>query len=150
MALAPFHHQPAVIKQLLGKFYGTLHVTKKGVLPTAPRPVVVVDDDALLEAMLWRAVPDLKHILIRLVPSYSRRKCFQEGIHRSVPDIVRSLLEPGLFQQLYRLFVNRLGSQPLLRFRNPLIHYGAQTFFIVDLGTGRPPETIGPTAGNCL
>ncbi|KAK9345037.1 hypothetical protein V1522DRAFT_408484, partial [Lipomyces starkeyi] len=84
----PFHHQPAVIKQLLGKSFFTLHVLKKGVLPTAPQPVLAVDDDALLEALLSRAVRDLKRLLIVLVPSCSRRKGLEEVIHRSVPDVV--------------------------------------------------------------
>ncbi|KAK9358955.1 hypothetical protein V1504DRAFT_364150, partial [Lipomyces starkeyi] len=121
VACDPFHHQPVVIKQLLGKFFGTLHVPKKGVLPTAPQPVLAVDDDAFLEADSARAVPDLKRLLIRLVPRYSRRKCFQEVVHRSVPDIVRCLLKPGFVRQLYRLLVDRPGSQRLLRFRDPLI-----------------------------
>ncbi|KAK9348100.1 hypothetical protein V1522DRAFT_434494 [Lipomyces starkeyi] len=56
MACDPFHHQPAVIKQLLGKFFGTLH------------PVLAVDDDALLEAFLSRVVRDLKRLLIVLGP----------------------------------------------------------------------------------
>ncbi|KAK9388606.1 hypothetical protein V1515DRAFT_578926 [Lipomyces mesembrius] len=51
VACDPFHHQPAIINQLLGKFYGALHVPKKGILPTAPQPVLAMDDDALPEGL---------------------------------------------------------------------------------------------------
>ncbi|KAK9331653.1 hypothetical protein V1520DRAFT_65053 [Lipomyces starkeyi] len=184
MACDPFHHQPAVIKQLLWKFFSTLHVPKKGALPTAPQSVLAVDHDALMEALLSRAARDLKRLLTVLVSRRSKRKCLQEVIHCSIPDVVRSLLKPGFFQQLYRLFVNRSGSQPLLRFRDPLIIRRISTCRqsistessspppwctictswlstrapfpsllscpLLHLRTRRPPETIGPTVGNCL
>ncbi|KAK9342319.1 hypothetical protein V1522DRAFT_460963 [Lipomyces starkeyi] len=123
----PFHHQSAFIKQLFGKFYCTLHVPKKGALPTAPQPVLAVDDDALLETLLSRAVRDLKRLLIVLVPSCSRRKCLQE---------------PGFVQQLYRLFVNRPGSQRLLGPPHPL--------WLADIRcmSNAPPQSTSPESSS--
>ncbi|KAK9314667.1 hypothetical protein V1524DRAFT_432261, partial [Lipomyces starkeyi] len=43
----------------------------------------------------------------------------EEVIHRSVPDVVRSLLKPGLFQQLYRLLVDRPGSHAFFDLGTP-------------------------------
>ncbi|KAK9244882.1 hypothetical protein V1506DRAFT_460280, partial [Lipomyces tetrasporus] len=138
VACVPFHHQSAIRRQLLWQLFGTLHMPKKGVLPTAARPVLAMDDNALLKALFARAVPDLKKLLVILVPSCSGIKCLQEVIHRCIPDIIGSLLEPGLFERLCRLVVDCPGSQRLLRSRDSLILYGAQTFVV------RPPRCPHP------
>ncbi|KAK9323183.1 hypothetical protein V1517DRAFT_106758 [Lipomyces orientalis] len=113
---------------------------KKGVLPTAVRPVLAMDDNALLKALFPRAVPDLKNLLVILVPSHSGIKCLEEIIHRRIPDIIGSLLEPGPFERLYRLSVDCPGSQRLLRSRDSLILYGAQTFVVCPPRCPHPVE----------
>ncbi|KAK9350425.1 hypothetical protein V1523DRAFT_81374 [Lipomyces doorenjongii] len=84
--------------------------------PLSTRVHKCLDDNALLKAFVSRAVVDVKRILVVLVPARSRCKCIQEVILRCVPDVVGSLLKPGLpATSLLHLFVDRRRSQRLLR-----------------------------------
>ncbi|KAK9261364.1 hypothetical protein V1519DRAFT_467863 [Lipomyces tetrasporus] len=121
-----FHHQPAVIQQLLGKFYCTLHVAKK-------------------EAPLSRAVRDLKHLLIVLVPSCSRRKCLQEVIHRSVPDVVRNI---RCISNAPPQSTSPESSSPRPWGTICAFWPSPRAPFPSSLCSRRPPKTTGPTVGN--
>ncbi|KAK9351471.1 hypothetical protein V1505DRAFT_154564 [Lipomyces doorenjongii] len=61
----------------------------QGLLPSAPLPVLAVDDNSLPKADSERAFSQT--LLVRLVRRCSRRKGFQEVIHYRIPHIVKCL-----------------------------------------------------------